>query len=85
MWGGIEGVGEGLKRPGREVGERIDEDNVLKSRLTVINFIWTYLYQFLNDCHCLNGSGKPLKRPFDQYQLHLKEINIGWDIRQISR
>ena len=51
----------------------------------VINFIWTYLHQFFDNSHSLNGYGKPLKKPFNQYQLCLKKINIGQDIRQISR
>jgi len=31
----------------------------------VINFIQTYLYQFFNNFYSLNGSGKPLKWPFN--------------------
>ena len=34
--------------------------------------------------HGLNGYGKPLKRPFDQYQSRLEAINNGRDIRQIN-
>jgi len=30
----------------------------------VTNFIWPYLHQFLNDFYGLNGTRKPLKRPF---------------------
>jgi len=41
------------------------------------NFIRPYLHQFFDDSHSLNGYRKPLKRPFDQYQSHLKEISIG--------
>ena len=33
----------------------------------VTNFIWPYLHQFFNNSHGLNGTQKPLKRPFDQY------------------
>ena len=33
----------------------------------VTNFIRPYLHQFSIDSHGLNGYGKPLKRPFDQY------------------
>ena len=51
----------------------------------VTNFIWPYLHQFFDDSHGLNGYGKPLKRPFDQYQSHLKAISIGQDIRQINQ
>jgi len=31
----------------------------------VTNFIWPYLHQFFDNSHSLNGSQKPLKRPFD--------------------
>jgi len=51
---------------------------------TVTNFIWPYLHQFFDDSHGLNGYGKPLKRPFDQYQSRLEAISIGRDIRQIN-
>ena len=51
---------------------------------TVTNFIQPYLHQFFDDSHSLNGYRKPLKRPFNRYQSHLKTINIGWDIRQIN-
>ena len=50
----------------------------------VTNFIRPYLHQFFDDSHSLNGYGKPLKRPFDQYQSCLKAISIGRDIRQIN-
>ena len=50
----------------------------------VTNFIWPYLHQFFDDSHSLNGYGKPLKRPFNRYQSHLKAISIGQDIRQIN-
>ena len=50
----------------------------------VTNFIWPYLHQFFNNSHSLNSYGKPLKRPFDQYQSRLKAISIGRDIRQIN-
>ena len=50
----------------------------------VTNFIWPYLHQFFDNSHGLNGYGKPLKRPFDQYQSRLKAISIGRDIRQIN-
>jgi len=43
----------------------------------VTNFIWLYLHQFFDDYHGLNGYGKPLKRPFNQYQSHLEAISIG--------
>jgi len=33
----------------------------------VTNFIWPYLHQFFEYSHGLNGSPKPLKRPFDLY------------------
>jgi len=33
----------------------------------VTNFIRPYLHQLFIDSHCLNGYGKPLKRPFDRY------------------
>ena len=51
---------------------------------SVTNFIQPYLHQFFDDSHGLNGYRKPLKRPFDRYQLHLKAISIGRDIRQIN-
>ena len=51
----------------------------------VTNFIRPYLHQFFDDSHGLNGYRKPLKRPFDQYQSHLKAISIGQDIRQINQ
>ena len=50
----------------------------------VTNFIWPYLHQFSIDSHGLNGYGKPLKRPFDRYQLRLEAISNGRDIRQIN-
>jgi len=50
----------------------------------VTNFIRPYLHQFFDNSHGLNGYGKPLRRPFDRYQSHLKEISIGRDIRQIN-
>ena len=53
--------------------------------LDVTNFIWPYLHQFFDNSHSLNGSWKPLKRPFDRYQLCLEAINNGRDIRQINR
>ena len=43
-----------------------------------------YLHQFFNDSHSLNGTRKPLKRPFDQYQSRLEAISNGQDIRQIN-
>jgi len=43
----------------------------------VTNFIQPYLHQFFENLHSLNGSQKPLKRPFDQYQSRLKAINNG--------
>jgi len=43
----------------------------------VTNFIQPYLHQFSINSHCLNGYGKPLKRPFDRYQSRLKAINNG--------
>ena len=55
-----------------------------KDNQTVTNFIWPYLHQFSIDSHGLNGYGKPLKRPFDQYQSRLEAINNGRDIRQIN-
>ena len=51
----------------------------------VTNFIQPYLHQFFNNSHGINGSQKPLKRPFNWCQSHLEAINIGQDIRQISR
>jgi len=51
---------------------------------SVTNFIWSYLHQFFDNSHGLNGYGKPLKRPFYWYQSHLKAISIGRDIRQIN-
>jgi len=50
----------------------------------VTNFIQPYLHQFFDDSHGLNGSQKPLERPFDQYQSRLEAISIGRDIRQIN-
>ena len=55
-----------------------------KELTSVTNFIWPYLHQFFDNSHSLNGYWKPLKRPFNQCQLHLEAINIGWDIRQIN-
>jgi len=47
------------------------DERVLAERsrdlVTVTNFIWPYLHQFFNNSHGLNGTQKPLKRPFDQY------------------
>ena len=50
----------------------------------VTNFIWPYLHQSFNNSHGLNSYEKLLKRPFNQYQSHLKEISISQDIRQIN-
>ena len=44
----------------------------------------TYLYQFFDNSHGLNGTKKPLKRPFNWYQSRLEAINNGRDIRQIN-
>ena len=43
----------------------------------VTNFIWSYLHQFFDDSHGLKASLKPLRRPFNRYQSHLKVINNG--------
>jgi len=43
----------------------------------VINFIWTYLYQFFDNFYGLNSSKKPLKRPFNWYQSHFEAINLA--------
>jgi len=51
------------------------------SKHFVTNFVQPYLHQFFDDSHGLNGYGKPLKRPFDRCQSHLKAINIGQNIR----
>jgi len=55
-----------------------------RKEIYVTNFIWPYLHQFFIDSHSLNGYGKPLKRPFNQYQSRLEAINNGRDIRQIN-
>ena len=31
----------------------------------VTNFIWPYLHQFFDDSHSINGTQKPLKKPFN--------------------
>jgi len=36
-----------------------------KNLYDVTNFIQPYLYQVFNNSHSLNGTQKPLKRPFD--------------------
>jgi len=51
---------------------------------SVTNFIRPYFHQFSIDSHGLNGYGKPLKRPFYQYQSCLEAISNGRDIRQIN-
>jgi len=51
---------------------------------SVINFIWSYLYQFFDDSHGLKASLKPLKRPFNLCQSCLEVINNGQDIKQIN-
>ena len=48
-----------------------------KRGLPVTNFIQPYLHQFFDDSHSLNGTQKPLTRPFDRYQLRLKAISNG--------
>ena len=58
--------------------------SMLHKKKYVTNFIWPYLHQFFNNSHSLNGYKKPSERPFDQCQSHLKEISIGWDIKQIN-
>jgi len=55
-----------------------------KAKEAVTNFIWLYLHQFFDYSHGLKTNLKPLKRPFDQYQSHLKAINNGQDIKQIN-
>jgi len=50
---------------------------MIANKYIVTNFIQPYLYQIFDDSHGLNGSRKLLKRPFDQYQSHLKVISIG--------
>jgi len=52
--------------------------------LPVTNFIWPYLHQIFIDSYGLNSYGKPLKRPFDEYQSCLEAVNNGRDIRQIN-
>jgi len=51
--------------------------NRLRCMSSVTNFIWSYLHQFFDNSHGLKARLKPLKRPFDQYQSHLKAINNG--------
>ena len=54
---------------------------IAKTSLTsVTNFIQTYLYQFFNNS--LNSTQKLLRRPFDQYQIHLKAISVSQAIKQ---
>ena len=62
----------------------VEKNNIRVEYDFVTNFIRPYLHQFSIDSHGLNGYGKPLKRPFDQYQSRLKAINNGRDIRQIN-
>jgi len=50
----------------------------------VTSFIQPYLHQFFDDSHGINGTQKPLKKPFDQYQSRLKAISNSQDIRQIN-
>jgi len=62
-------------------------DTVLESVTNnqgVTNFIQPYLHQFFDNSHGLNGTRKPLRRPFDRYQSYLEEISNGQDIRQIN-
>jgi len=74
------------------ISKILEEDLCKKSKNTsfeialpaVTNFIWPYLHQFFIDSHGLNNYRKPLKRPFDIYQSHLKAINNGRDIGQIN-
>ena len=66
--------------------DNVDVNKIVRfdSKGGVTNFIRPYLHQFFDDSHGLNGYGKPLKRPFDRYQLRLEAISIGRDIRQIN-
>ena len=66
--------------------DNVDVNKIVRfdSKRGVTNFIRPYLHQFFDDSHSLNGYGKPLKRPFDRYQLRLEVISIGRDIRQIN-
>jgi len=58
---------------------------LLDENITIVtNFIQPYLHQFFDNSHSLNGTQKPLKRPFYWYQSHLKAISNGQDIRQIN-
>jgi len=38
---------------------------MLLDSYSVTNFIWSYLHQFFDYSHSLNGTQKPLKKPFD--------------------
>ena len=50
---------------------------IFLNTVPVTNFIWPYLHQFFKNSHSLNGTQKPLKIPFDQYQSCLEAISIG--------
>jgi len=67
-----------------EIAVIIPEEGVHHALDNVTNFIWSYLHQFFNDSHNLKASLKPLRRPFDRCQSHLKAINNGQDIKQIN-
>jgi len=67
----------------RKEVKKAEKDEFLTNK-GITNFIWPYLHQFFDNSHSLNDYGKPLKRPFDQYQSRLKAISIGRDIRQIN-
>jgi len=63
----------------------VEFQDYIKFTKSVTNFIWTYLHQFFDNFYSINRARKPLWRHFGQYQICLKEINIGQAIRKISR
>ena len=73
--------GQKLLEKTQEEGSRdavtLLENFLWKCNIGITNFIWPYLHQFFDYSHSLNDYKKPLKRPFNQYQSHLKGISIG--------
>ena len=54
-----------------------DQENEIEKLDCITNFIQLYLHQFFDDSHCLNGTQKPLKIPFNRYQSCIEAINNG--------
>jgi len=66
-----------LARAGLSASSWEAHEHCKGGKVNITNFIWPYLHQFFDNSHGLKGYKKPLKIPFDRYQLCLEAINIG--------